>query len=419
MRTLIENIAEIAAVRPGPVRGPAMDAVPRTLDAALVIEDAAIAWFGPRSAAPAGPFDAVVDADGGAVVPGFVDCHTHAVFAGSREGEFVERIRGRTYLEILEAGGGIHRTVEATRSATEDELVRIGAARLARMLAAGSTTVEIKSGYGLSPEHELKMLRAIRRLGRSQPVEVVGSYLAAHAVPREFAGRADAYLDSVLEDGLLERLYAEDLAEFADVFCERGAFETAQAERFLRTCARHGLRPKLHADQITQCGASRLGERLGAVSVDHLEKIDAECIAPLRGSQTIPVLLPGCSFFLNTKPAPARALIDAGLPVALATDCNPGSSPIESMSLILSLACCLLRMTPAEALTAATANAAAALGRADRIGAIAVGHQADLLVLDVPNVERLASDVGRNPVRIVFKRGHVVHPPVADSTVKP
>jgi imidazolonepropionase len=212
----------------------------------------------------------------------------------------------------------------------------------------------------------------------------------------------------VLDDDVLERLYRDDLAEFADVYCERGAFDLEQSRRFLTECARHGLRPKLHAEQMSNSGAARLGVELGAASVDHLEAIDDATIAALRDSRTSPVLLPGCGFFLNTPPAPARRLIDAGLPVALATDCNPGSSMIESMPLVMSIACCLLRMTPAEALVAATANAAAAVDRRDRIGAIAVGHQADLLILDVPNFERIAYEVGRNPVRTVLKRGRKV-----------
>lgn len=409
MRTLIDGIGQLVCVPPGPIAGAAMRAPPVLTDAALAVQDERIAWFGPRGRYPAGPFDKELDAQGGCVIPGFVDCHTHLVFAGSREGEFVQRIEGRSYLEILEAGGGIHATVEAVRRASEGHLVELGLARLRRMLAFGTTTAEVKSGYGLTPADELKMLRAIHRLGGVQPVELVGTYLAAHAVPREFAGRADAYLDAVLADSVLESIYRDDLAEFADVFCERGAFTPQQAERFLRECARHGLRPRVHADQLTNSGAARLGVRLGAASVDHLEEIDDESIAALRGSRTIPVLLPGCTLFLGGRPAPARRLIEAGLPVALATDCNPGSSMIESMPLIVSLACTLLRMTPMEALVAATANAAAALGRADRVGAIAVGHQADLLILDVPNVDRLAYDVSRNVVQTVLKRGCVVH----------
>jgi len=408
MRTLIDGIGQLVVVPAGPVRGAAMERVEIIRDAAVAIDGEHIAWFGRRDQRPGGEFDEVIDAGGGCVVPGFVDCHTHLVFAGSRENEFVARIRGKTYLEILEAGGGIHVTVEAVRAASEEQLAQLASARLHRMLAWGTTTAEVKSGYGLTPADELKMLRVVRRLRAGQPVELVGTFLAAHTVPREFAGRGDVYLDAVLADSVLETLYTGDLAEFADVFCERGAFAVAEAERYLRECSRHGLRPKVHAEQITNSGATRMGVGLGAASVDHLEEIDEASISLLAGSATIPVLLPGCNFFLNCKAAPARRLIDAGCPVALATDCNPGSSMIEAMPLILSMACTLLRMTPMEGLVAATANAAAAIDRAGRIGAIAVGHQADLLVMAVSNVDQIPYHVGRNPVRQVIKRGRVV-----------
>ncbi len=405
MRTLIDRIGQLLVVPAGPVRGPDMDRVPVLRDAALVIEGERIAWFGERADTPGGEYEHRIDAQGGAVLPGFVDCHTHLVFAGAREGEFVQRIRGKSYIEILEAGGGIHVTVEAVRAASEEQLLAGALARLRRMLALGTTTAEVKSGYGLRPEDELKMLRVARRLRGMQAVELVGTYLAAHTIPKEYAGRADEYLDAMLADSILETLYSGDLAEFADVFCERGAFDLAQAERFLTECGRHGLRAKLHADQITNTGATKLGVRLGAVSVDHLEEADESAIAALAGSETIPVLLPGCTYFLNGKPPAARRMIEAGLPVALATDCNPGSSMIESMPLIISIACTRLRMTPMEAIVAATANAAAAIGRANRIGAIAVGHQADLLILDRPSADFIAYETGRNPVRMVIKRG--------------
>lgn len=411
MRALLDRIGRLVVVPPGPVRGSEMDRISVIDDAALVVSDGHIAWFGPRGDAPVGPFDVdqTIDANGGCVLPGFVDCHTHLVFVGDRQGDWVRRIRGETYLQILESGGGIHTTVAAVRAADESQLVTAGLARLRRMLATGTTTAEVKSGYGLSPGDELKMLRAVKRLRGMQPIELVGTYLAAHTVPVEFAGRPDAYLDTVLADSVLEQLYSADLAEFADVFCERGAFTVEQSRRFLRECGRHGLIAKVHADQITNSGATRLGVELGAASVDHLEEIDDESIRALQGSETIPVLLPGCNFFLNVPPAPARRLIEADLPVALATDCNPGSSMIESIPLILSIACTLLRMTPMEAIVAATANAAAALRRAGRIGAIAVGHQADLLVLDVADPTLLAYDVGVQHIRHVLKAGRVVH----------
>lgn len=408
MRTRLTNIAQLVAVPPGPVSGPALSCPPIFTDAALVIEDAKIAWFGPSTDAPQGQFDKTIDVTGGTVVPGLIDCHTHAVFAGSREEEFVRKIGGAGYLEILEAGGGIRSTMRAVRATGVEQLVAASLPRLQRMLASGTTTVEIKSGYGLSPEEEIKMLRAVRAAGERLPIEVVPTYLAAHALPPEFDGRPDAYIAAVTEDALLRRIADEKLAEFADVFTERGAFTVEQSRRFLEACARHGLVPKVHAEQMTRSGATRLAVELGAASADHLECVDETDIAALKASRTIPVLLPGCTFFLGTPAAPARKLIDAGLPVALATDCNPGSSMIESLPLVMSIACAMLKMTPVECLVACTANAAVALNREHRIGAIAVGHQADLLVLDVPNVNAWPYRVGVQVVRTVIKQGRVL-----------
>lgn len=408
MRLLIRHIGQLVTIPPGPQSGAVFSHPPTMADAAVLVEDDRIAWFGPARETPAGPFDVTIDAESGCVVPGLIDCHTHAVFAGSREGEFVQRLRGATYLEIMQASGGIRSTMRAVRAASEDDLVEQSLPRIRRMIAGGVTTLEIKSGYGLSAEHELKMLRAIRRIAQLVPIEIAPTFLGAHAVPPEFDGRADDYIAAITDDALLQQIARERLAEFADVFCEKGAFSVEQARRFLTACARHGLRSKIHADQLTNCGGTQLAVELGAASADHLECIGDSEIAAIRGSKTIPVLLPGCAFFLDTHRPAARKMIDAGLPVALATDCNPGSSMIESLGLVMSMACTMLRLTPLEALVACTANAAAALGRADRIGAIAVGHQADLLILDVPDVSLWAYRVGVNPVRRVIKAGRVV-----------
>ncbi|HUU82389.1 MAG TPA: imidazolonepropionase [Phycisphaerae bacterium] len=405
---LINNIAELVTFPPGPIPGTQMRNVQRLRDASLLIDGRAITGFGPHSDVHAPPGTDVIDAAGGCVVPGLIDCHTHAVYAGTRENEFVQRIEGKTYVEIAESGGGINASVRGIRSATVDDLVESTLPRLHRMLQAGTTTAEIKSGYGLTVDDELKMLRAVRQLRDRQPIELVGTYLAAHTIPREFAGRPDEYLDLVLADEVFERIKREDLAEFCDVFCERSAFDVDQSRRVLETARRHGLIPRVHADQITQMGASRLAAEVGAISADHLETTDDESIAALAGAGTIGVLLPACSFFLSVDQAPARKLIEADLPIALATDLNPGSSMIESMALTMSIACTQMRLTPAEALVAATANAAAAINRHNRIGAIATGMQADLLILDVPRFDQWAYHVGRNCVRTVIKAGRVI-----------
>lgn len=408
MKTRIYNVAQLVAIPPGPVSGQAFKSPPIIENASLVMAEGRIAWFGPATATPVGPFEQEIDAAGGTVVPGLVDCHTHAVFAGSREDEFVRRIEGANYIEILEAGGGIQDSVRALRAASVDELVRQSHPRLRRMLGMGTTTVEAKSGYGLTPGDEIKTLEAIRLLDSVLPMEIVPTFLGAHTIPPEYDGRPDDYLDAITDESLLRKIGEQGLAEFADVFCERGAFSPEQSRRFLTACKKHGMTPKIHSEQITRTGGTAIAIELGAASADHLEHVDEEMIVALKGSQTIPVVLPGCSFFLGSRPAPARRMIDAGLPLALATDCNPGSCMIESLPLIMSIAATMLRMTPLECLVACTANAAAALRRADRIGAVAEGFQADLLILDVPNLNRWVYQVGVNPVRKVIKAGQVV-----------
>jgi len=404
----IRNIGELVIVPPGPVPGRAMRKVDRTRSAAVLIDGDRIMWFGPEDGLNAPSDCATIDAHGGCVLPGLIDCHTHTVFAGTREGELVERIEGRSYSEIAQAGGGIRVTVEAVRRASLDELVDTTLPRLARMLRNGVTTVEVKSGYGLTVADELKMLEAVHRLQSLQPIELVATYLAAHTTPKEFDGRSDAYLDTMFDDKVLARLRDEGLAEFCDAFCETTAFSVEQARRVLTTAKRFGLRPKVHADQITQMGASTLAGEVGAISADHLEKINDTGIASMRRAGSVAVLLPGCSWFLGVEQAPARRLIEADLPVAVATDYNPGSSMVESLPLVMSIACTQMRLTPIEAVVAATANAAAAVNRLDRLGGIRVGMQADLVALDVPTVERWLYEPGRNCVRTVLKAGRAV-----------
>jgi imidazolonepropionase len=383
--------------------------VPIIRDAALAIEGGRIKWFGRAADAPADSAGPRMSAGGGTVIPGLIDCHTHIPFAGDRRGEFVRRIGGESYLSIMQSGGGIRVTTRAVRAASQDELVQASLPGLKRMLAGGVTTCECKSGYGLSSEHELKQLRAIRMLVAAQPIELIPTYMGAHALPTEFDGRPDAFLDSIAGDELLAQIAHQRLARFIDVFCDRGAFDVPQARRVLEAGRRAGLKLKLHADELAQIGASTLAGELHAVSADHLERIDDTGIAALKAGGTVAVVLPGTSFFLGIHHADARNIMRSGVPLALATDFNPGSCHIDSLPLVLNIACCQLRLLPIEALVAATANAAAAIDEQGRLGAIAVGHQADLTLLDALDVDDWMYSPGRPRVRTVFKAGEIVH----------
>jgi len=376
-------------------------------DAYLSIDGDRIVSFG-EGPAPKHDGD-ILDAGGGSVIPGLIDAHTHLVFAGTREDEFVDRCAGKSYLKIAKAGGGIQRTVQAVRDASLDELVELALPRLTRMLSYGVTTVEVKSGYGLTLRDEIKMLEAVRRLGELQPIELVGTYLAAHTLAPEYRDRRKAYIDLVVSDELMARVAEEGLAEFCDVFCEDSAFTLEESRRVLEKGKEHGLTPKIHADQITQMGASRLAAEVGAITAEHLEHIDEGGIEALAEASVIGGLLPGCSFYLGVAQAPARRLLEAGVRLTVATDYNPGSSVVESLPLTLSIACTQAKMTPREALAGATANAADALLRGDRIGRIARELQADLVVLETPNVDQWLYQVGRNAVRAVLKKGRIVY----------
>jgi imidazolonepropionase len=371
-------------------------------DASLRIEDGRILDFGTEG-------DEFLDASGGAVVPGLIDSHTHLVFAGSRCDEFVMRAKGMSYLEIAQAGGGIWRTVEAVRKASLEELVGLALPRLGRMLSYGVTTVEVKSGYGLDVENEIKMLHAVKKLRSLQPVELVSTYLAAHTIPPEYRERRAAYIDLVTSDELMGRVAEEGLAEFVDVFCEESAFAVAESRRILEAGRDRGLALKIHADQITQMGASRLAAEVGCVSADHLERIDEGGIAAMRDEGVIAGLLPGCSFYLGVAQAPARKLLDSGVRVAFGTNYNPGSSMVESLPLALSIACTQMKVTPEEALVGATSTGAASLLRDGRLGRLEPGMDADLVLLEALGVDPWLSEMGRSSVRAVLKRGRVVH----------
>lgn len=351
---------------------------------------------------------AVIDASGRVVMPGFVDPHTHLVHAGSRADEFARRLAGEDYLKILAEGGGILRTVQATREASEDDLERYALRRLRQMLDYGTTTAEVKSGYGLDLETELKTLRVVRRLGARQPVDLIPTFLGAHAVPVEYRGRPEEYVELVCDE-MLSAVAREGLAVFCDVFCERGVFTVEQARRVLTKAAALGLRARLHADELAESGAASLAAEVGAASADHLTFASPEGLRRMARAGVVAVLLPGASYFLDHPYANARAMLDEyGLDVALATDYNPGTSPILSMPAVISLACVKMRMTVAEAVAAATRGAARALGMQDEVGTLEVGKRADVILLEVDSHQELACGIGGNPMEMVIKGGRVV-----------
>lgn len=363
---------------------------------AVAIKNGKIAWLGPDSELP-GPGDDELDARGSFVGPGLVDCHTHAVFGGDRAAEFEQRCRGATYLEIANAGGGIKRTVEATRAAPEKELAYGAVPRLVNLLSHGVTTAEVKSGYGLEVNAELKMLRAIKSLDGVQPVKLIPTLLALHT-------RADRWIEAVLDD-LLPRVAEAKLAVFCDAFVEKSAFTADEARQVLGRAKELGLIPRLHVDQLTAGGGAELAAELGAATADHLEHVSPEGIAALAKSGTVAVLAPTSTLFLRErKYAPGRALIDAGVAVALCTNCNPGSSMTENVSLVMSLACLECGLTPAEAYLGFTRNAARALKLPDA-GRLFVGGPADLVVYQCPSYRTLPYHLGVTEVRHVLKDG--------------
>ncbi|MGQ2979070.1 MAG: imidazolonepropionase [Polaromonas sp.] len=374
-------------------------------DAALAVEGGQIAWVGPRSQLPAGLAARCTrehDAGGALITPGLIDCHTHLVYGGDRAHEFELRLQGATYEDIARAGGGISSTVKATRAASEEELEAQSRKRLQALLAEGVTTLEIKSGYGLALAHERKALRVARALGRSQPVEVRTTFLGAHALPPEFAGRQDAYVDEVIR--MLPLLHAEGLVDAVDAFCERIAFSTAQTECVFQAAQALGLRVKLHAEQLSDSGGAELAARYGALSCDHLEWLSDSGAAAMAQAGSVAVLLPGAFYFLReTKLPPVQLLRSHQVPMAISTDCNPGSSPCTSLLLMLNMACTLFRLTPEEALAGVTRHAAQALGLSDR-GEIAAGQRADFVLWDVAHPAQLAYAFGANPrLQTVFK----------------
>ncbi len=413
---LLTNCSQLVTLRgPAPRRGKALANAGIIRNGAVLIENGKLAAVGPRAeieALPEALAAEKLDAGGRIALPGFVDSHTHLLFAASRAEEYEMRIAGASYEEIARKGGGILSSVKRLRAATEESLQQGALAALQQFAAHGTTTVEAKSGYGLDAASELKTLRIHRELKRAQPLDIVSTFLGAHVVPPEYRRRgksADDYVKLVAQE-LIPEVAREGLAEYCDVFCDRGAFTVKQARRILTAGRACGLQPRLHAEQLARTGATQLAVELHAASCDHLEKINRADIRALAKSDTVATLLPGCCFHLGlARYAPARELIEAGAIVGLATDYNPGTSPTLSMPMILSLACTQMRMTPAEALGAATINAAYSLGRQKQTGSLEVGKLADLAVFDLDDYREIPYYFGVHHCWLTLKRGKAIY----------
>ncbi len=350
----------------------------------------------------------VINAEDKVVLPGFVDCHTHPVFGATREEEFELRIKGKSYEEIAQAGGGIRSSVRSVRQLSKDELIKLALPRLERFLSYGTTTIEAKSGYGLSLKDEIKILEVIKKLNQIHPMDLVPTFLGAHEIPDEYRERREEYIDLLINQ-MIPEVAKKKLALFCDVFCEKNVFSLDESRKILEKAKEYGLKPKLHADQLTPFGGAELAAEIKAVSADHLEFISDSGIEKMKQSGTIAVLLPGAVFGLGKDNyPPARKMIDMGLPVALATDFNPGSSFTESMPVILSLACLRMKLTPAEAICAATINSAYAIDKGDSIGSLERGKKADIVIWDVKNYKEIPYHYGVNLVDKVIKDGEVV-----------
>jgi len=410
---IIKNAAQLATISQsdmiGPRGGKAMSDLEIIENGAIAFADSRITSVGTTrkvlNSVTISKKTEVIDAKGRLVTPGLIDCHSHPVFAGSRADEFEMRLQGKSYMEIAKAGGGIKSTVEAVRKASAQKLFDNGYKVLDEMLRWGVTTVEGKSGYGLTVKDELKMLKALKKLNAAHSVDIVSTFLGAHDIPEEYKSKPEKYVGLIC-DKMIPAVVSGKLAEFCDVFCERGVFTPKQTRIILQTAQAFGMKLKLHADQFYSTGGAELGAEFRATSVDHLDLISNEGIHLLKKASVIPVLIPGCVFWLHMEEkAPARRMIDYGLPVAIATDLNPGSSPIHSLPLAMSLACVEFKMTPAEVLCATTINAAYAIDRADKIGSLSPGKKADVVIWETGDYREIPYWFGKNLVHRVFKNG--------------
>ncbi|MBJ7879904.1 imidazolonepropionase [Gelidibacter salicanalis] len=411
MSILIKNIKELLQVRQTNVtivKGEDMKTLPTLKNAYLIIENDTIVEYGPMSAYTEYEADEVIDAAGKMVLPAWCDSHTHIVYAGDRSQEFVDRINGLTYEEIAERGGGILNSAEVLQNTSEEDLYEQSLKRLNNVMQLGTGAIEIKSGYGLTVEAELKMLRVIKRLKKESLAVIKTTLLAAHAVPKDYKDNKTGYVDLIVSEMIPEVGNAK-LADYVDVFCEKGYFNLEDTDRILAAGKAHGMIPKIHVNQFNAFGGVALAVKHKARSVDHLEEMRPEDIEALKGSGTMPVALPSCSYFLSIPYSPARQIIDAGLPLALATDYNPGSTPSGNMNFVVSTACIKMKMTPEEAINAATINGAYAMGISNQYGSICRGKKANIIITkEIPSYNNLPYAFGDNLIDTVIVRGKIL-----------
>lgn len=411
MTTLFKNIKELIQVRDQHIdfiSGADMKILPTIKNAFLVVEDGLISDYGHMNDCPKTTFDTIIDATGKMILPSWCDSHTHIVYAGNREGEFVDRINGLSYKDIANKGGGILNSAKTLQETSEDDLYNQSKIRLEEVMQLGTGAVEIKSGYGLTADAELKMLRVIKRLKENYPIEIKATFLGAHAVPKDYKNDKAAYLKMLIDD-VMPKIASEKLAEYVDIFCETGYFSVEDTALILEAGKKHGLIPKIHVNQFNAIGGVQVGVKYQALSVDHLEIMRDEDITALQNTTTMPVALPSCSYFLSIPYTPARKMIDAGLPLALATDYNPGSTPSGNMNFVISTACIKMRMTPEEALNAATINGAYAMGLETQVGSITRGKLANLILTKpINSYYFIPYAFGNHQIERVFLKGEAI-----------
>lgn len=414
MTTLFKNIKELIQVREKTVRfvsGKDMNVLPTIKNAFLIVENALIADFGKMENCPKDKFSKVIDASGKMILPSWCDSHTHLVYAGNREGEFVDRINGLSYEEIAKKGGGILNSAKTLQKTTEKDLYNQSKVRLEEIIQLGTGAVEIKSGYGLTADAELKMLRIIKKLKGNYPLEIKATFLGAHAVPNEFKSDKSKYLDLLIKD-VLPQITKENLADFIDIFCEKGYFSVDDTGQILQAGKQYGLVGKIHVNQFNAIGGVQIGVKYDALSVDHLEEMRTEDIHALKNTKTMPVALPSCSYFLSIPYTPARKMIDAGLPLALATDYNPGTTPSGNMNFVVATACIKMKISPEEAINAATINSAYAMNSQNKVGSITKGKLANLILTKpINSYHFIPYSFGNPQIEKVYLKGKEVLKP--------